>query len=66
VAFEEERKRKQIVLFPIRLDDSVMATEEPWAVKLCARHIGDFRRWKRGDAYKKNLKRIIRDLEVSR
>ena len=27
-AFEEERKRKKIVLFPIRLDDSVMTMED--------------------------------------
>jgi hypothetical protein len=26
--FEEERKRGQLMLFPIRLDDSVMTTEE--------------------------------------
>jgi TIR domain len=33
-AFEEERKRKQIVLFPIRLDNAVIDTNEAWAVKL--------------------------------
>ena len=41
-AFEEERKRGQTVLFPIRLDDAVMDTNEAWAAKLRARHIGDF------------------------
>jgi hypothetical protein len=35
--FEEERKRGQIVLFPVRLDDVVMVTNEPWAAKLRAR-----------------------------
>jgi hypothetical protein len=35
-AFEEERKREQTVLFPLRLDDTVMDTKEAWAVKLCA------------------------------
>ena len=33
-AFEEERKRKQTVLFPIRLDNEVMETAEAWAAKL--------------------------------
>jgi uncharacterized protein YjbI with pentapeptide repeats len=32
--FEEERKRGQIVLFPVRLDETVMKTNEAWAAKL--------------------------------
>jgi TIR domain len=38
--FEEERKRGQIVLFPVRLDQTVMKTNEAWAAKLRARLIG--------------------------
>lgn len=45
-AFEEERVRKTTVLCPVRLDDSVMTSQEAWAAKLRGRHIGDFRRWK--------------------
>ena len=30
-AFDEERRRKRAVLFPIRLDDAVMETNEAWA-----------------------------------
>jgi uncharacterized protein YjbI with pentapeptide repeats len=62
MAFEEERKRNQIVLFPIRVDDAVMDTNEAWAAKLRARNIGDFTRWKDHDAYKKGLERVLRDL----
>jgi hypothetical protein len=61
-AFEEERKRKQIVLFPIRLDNAVMDTNEAWATKLRARNIGDFTRWKEHGAYQKSFKQILRDL----
>ena len=60
--FEEERKRGHNVLFPVRLDDAVMTTKEPWAAKLRARKIGDFRRWKDHDAYKESLERVVRDL----
>ena len=50
----EERERKQIVLFPIRLDDAVMKTTKPWARMLRdQRNIGDFTRWKDHDAYRK-------------
>jgi TIR domain len=33
-AFAEERDRKRLVLFPVRIDDAVMASSEPWARKL--------------------------------
>jgi hypothetical protein len=60
-AFEEERKREQIVLFPIRLDSAVMDTNEAWA-KLRACNIGDFTRWKEQDAYKTSFERMLHDL----
>jgi uncharacterized protein YjbI with pentapeptide repeats len=41
-AFEEERRRGNVVLFPVRIDDAVMQTSEAWAAKLRARHIADF------------------------
>ena len=41
------------MLFPIRLDDTVMTTDEAWAAKLRARNIGDFRHWKDHDKYMK-------------
>jgi hypothetical protein len=45
-AFAEERTCKQFVLFPIRLDDTVMRTTGAWAGKLRDnRDIGDFRKW---------------------
>jgi uncharacterized protein YjbI with pentapeptide repeats len=63
-AFEEERKRGQIVLFPLRIDDAVMDTGEAWAAKLRAqRHIGDFQRWKDHDGYKTSFERVLRDLK---
>jgi uncharacterized protein YjbI with pentapeptide repeats len=61
-AFEEERKRKQLVLFPVRLDDTVIDTNEAWAAQLRARNIGDFTRWKEHDAYQKSFERVLRDL----
>jgi TIR domain/Pentapeptide repeats (8 copies) len=65
-AIEEERTRKQTVLFPIRLDDAVMDTNEAWARLLRVdRNIGDFRRWKDHDGYKKSFERVLRDLKRS-
>ena len=62
-AFAEERDRKELVLFPVRVDDAVMETPEPWARKLRdQRNVGDFRRWKDHDAYKESFARVVRDL----
>ena len=63
-AFEEERRRKRTVLFPIRLDETVMETDQAWAADIRrTRHIGDFRRWKDHDAYQEAFARLVRDLE---
>ena len=63
-AFEEESRRKRTVLFPIRLDNTVMETNEAWAADIRrTRNIGDFRHWKDNDAYQKAFERLIRDLK---
>ena len=64
-AFDEERQRGGVVLFPVRVDDAVFETKEAWASKLRVnRHIGDFRAWMDHGAYQKALERVLRDLRV--
>lgn len=64
-AYAEERSRNEVVLFPIRIDNTVMSTDEPWAVKLRdQRNIGDFRQWKKPAEYQKSLDRLLRDLKA--
>lgn len=64
-AFEKERLQNRTVLFPIRLDDAVMETNEAWAADIRrGRHIGDFRDWKDHDSYKKAFERLLRDLKA--
>ncbi len=63
-AFEEESRRKETVLFPIRLDNTVMQTGEAWAADIRrTRNIGDFRDWKNHESYQKAFERLIRDLK---
>jgi hypothetical protein len=65
-AYAEERERKKIVLFPIRIDDSVMTTNEPWARKLRdQRNIGDFTKWTDPGEYNKGVGRVLRDLRTA-
>jgi hypothetical protein len=64
-AFEKERKQGRTVLFPIRLDDTVMETDEAWTADIRrTRHIGDFRGWQNHDDYKKAFERLMRDLKA--
>ena len=66
-ALDEERTRKQVMLFPVRLDDAVMQTSEAWARLLRGqRNIGDFTRWKEHDSYRKSFERLMRDLRVEK
>jgi uncharacterized protein YjbI with pentapeptide repeats len=63
-AFEKERRENRTVLFPIRLDDAVLETDEAWAADIRrTRNIGDFRHWKNHDSYMKAFDRLLRDLK---
>lgn len=65
-AFEEENRRKRTVLFPIRLDDTVMETNEAWAADIRRmRHIGDFSGWKNHDKYRNAFDRLLHDLKAA-
>jgi hypothetical protein len=64
-AFERERREKRIVLFPIRLDDEVVHTDESWAADIRrTRHIGDFTKWENHSDYRKAFDRLLRDLKA--
>jgi TIR domain len=64
-AFEKETQRNTLVLFPIRLDEMVMHTQEAWAADIRRmRHIGDFRQWKDHDEYQNAFARLLRDLQA--
>ena len=53
---ERERREGRTVLFPIRLDEQVVETDEAWAADIRrTRHIGDFRGRQGHDAYARRL-----------
>jgi uncharacterized protein YjbI with pentapeptide repeats len=64
-ALEEEQKGNRSVLFPIRLDDTILNTRDDWAAKIKRRrHIGDFSNWKDKGSYQKAFERLLRDLKA--
>jgi TIR domain/Pentapeptide repeats (8 copies) len=65
-ALAKERKEKKTVLFPIRLDETIMESTTAWAAHIQnTRHVGDFTRWKNHDSYQKAFDRLLRDLKAS-
>ncbi len=66
-ALDKEIERKELVLFPIRLDDAVMESKTGWAADIRrSRHIGNFSNWKNHDDYQRGLERLLRDLEIEK
>lgn len=64
-AMEKEHQQQREVLFPVRLDESVMQTTQAWAAKLRrTRHIGDFTCWTDPQAYEQAFARLLRDLKT--
>lgn len=64
-ALEKERRNPEhTVLFPVRLDESVMETSVAWASEIRrTRHIGDFGTWTNEPEYARALQRLIKDLK---
>ncbi len=61
----DKEKNGSEVLFPIRLDSTVLECNVPWASHLKrTRHIGDFTRWKNHDEYQQVFNRLLRDLKT--
>jgi uncharacterized protein YjbI with pentapeptide repeats len=64
-ALNKEREQGRAVLFPIRLDASVIENKTGWpALVRNTRHIGDFSKWEDHDSYRKAFERLLRDLKA--
>jgi len=64
-ALQKEQEQGKLVLFPLKLDETIMETPEAWAADIRKkRHIGDFTKWKEHDAYQKAFDRLLRDLRA--
>jgi uncharacterized protein YjbI with pentapeptide repeats len=66
IALARERQQKTTILFPVRIDNTVMTLKTGWPAHICnTRHIGDFRRWKTHGVYQKAFDRLLRDLKAA-
>lgn len=66
-AFEKEQHQNTLVLFPVRLDNSVMERDKAWAADIRRmRQIADFSNWKDHDSYEKAFQRLLSDLKTEK
>ena len=65
-ALARERQQGTTILFPVRIDNTVMSLETGWpALIRHTRNLGDFRRWKTHSVYQKAFDRLLRDLTAA-
>jgi hypothetical protein len=61
-----EAEQKRTMLFPIRVDDTVMEIKTGWPAHIKnTRNIGDFCHWKNHDTYQKSLVKLLKDLQAT-
>ncbi len=64
-ALRKERELGWEVLFPLRLDDSIITSKAGWVTLIQnTRNIGNFCDWRNHDTYIKSLERLLRDLRM--
>ena len=64
-ALNEEIQQSRTILFPIRLDETVLLSEEDWIADIrTERNIGDFTDWDNSVKYRKAFDRLLTDLTV--
>jgi hypothetical protein len=65
-ALEEENASQRAILFPLRLDDTVLNSRGGWTAKIKrSRHIGDFSNWQNKASYQKAFEALLRDLKAT-
>ena len=65
-ALAREHQQKTTILFPVKIDNTVMTQETGWpALIRNTRNIGDFRRWKTHGVYQQAFDRLLRDLTTT-
>jgi len=65
-AFEKEQRLNKLVVFPIKLDETVKQTTMGWAATIRReKQIGDFINWRDRNAYQVAFNRLLHDLQRS-
>lgn len=65
-ALYREATTGQDILFPIRLDNTILESETLWARRLRSRHIADFTGWQDDAVYQQAFTTLLRHLKVTK
>jgi hypothetical protein len=67
IALAREVAQDCTILYPVRLDETVMCTSKDWAARLReSRHIGDFTNWQDEAFYQQAFATLLQHLKVSK
>ncbi|MGB8644654.1 MAG: toll/interleukin-1 receptor domain-containing protein [Anaerolineae bacterium] len=65
MALEREQRENSTLLFPLRLDDTMLQAPGKWPDQLRrTRYLNDFSQWRDPAAYQTALARLVRDLQI--
>lgn len=64
-ALRLEQERRKTVLFPLRLDDTLLEISGPDFDRLREKYITDFSDWSDEEKYRRAFSRLVRDLAIS-
>ena len=65
-ALAKEKQHNQVLLFPLRVDNTVLETEPGWLAQLKnTHHISGFSQWQDQDAFQQEFQRILRGLRAA-
>ena len=63
-AIDREIDQQRVILYPIRIDESVLKSREGWAAALKKRrHIGDFIHWSDPQEYQRTFDQLLKHLQ---
>jgi TIR domain/Pentapeptide repeats (8 copies) len=62
--FEREIMEQRDLLFPLRVDETVLQSTDDWATHICARrYVGDFAGWQDDASYQQRFAELLQHLE---
>lgn len=66
-ALQREDREAKDILFPVRIDDYIFeGWEHPRKADVVSKVVGDFRKWRERDEYRKGFGRLMRDLKAGK
>jgi hypothetical protein len=64
-AIDREIAQKRTILFPLRIDETILHTNDHWAADIRSRrHIGNFTNWEDHTTYQRSFDQLLKQLKA--